>query len=83
MNGEVNVTFHPPRTELFVSFFKLKFLQENSHFYQMVSFILFSVELSQWIKLPPGDIIAKIFLHPLVSHDYDIICKYVANTNNK
>lgn len=49
----------------------------------MVSFILYSVELSQWIKLPPSDIIAKIFLHPLVSQDYDIICKYVANPNNK
>lgn len=45
-----------------------------------MSFMLFIVKLSQWIKLSPNDIIAKMFLLSLVSLDCDIICKYVPNT---
>ena len=63
--------------------FKSKFLQKNSYFYETASFTLFTVKLSQWIKLSQNDIIAKMFLLSLVSHDYDIICKYVPHTQNE
>lgn len=46
-------------------------------------FTLFIVQLSQWIKLSPNDIIAKMFLLSLVSHDYDIICKYGPHKKKK
>lgn len=48
-----------------------------------MSFMLFIVKLSQWVKLSPNDIIAKMFLISLVSHDCDSICKYVPNTKNE
>lgn len=48
-----------------------------------MSFMLFIVKLSQWVKLSPNDIIAKMFLLSLVSHDCDSICKYVPNTKNE
>lgn len=75
---EVNVKFLSLRTEFFVSF-----LSQNSYFYETASFTLFTVKLSQWIKLSQNDIIAKMFLLSLVSHDYDIICKYVPHTRNE
>lgn len=34
----------------------------------MMSFMLFIVKLSQWIKLSQNDIIAKMFLLSLVPH---------------
>lgn len=49
----------------------------------MVSFVPLIFKLSQWVKLSPDDIIAKMFLLSLVSHDDDIICKYVPNTKNE
>lgn len=49
----------------------------------MESFTLFIVKLSQWVKLSQNDIIPKMFLFSLVSHDCDIICTYVPHTQNE
>lgn len=76
---EVDVKFYSLRTEFFVCFSSQNFYSKCI-FTEMASFALFIVKLSQWIKLSPNDIMAKMFLLSFVSNNYDIICKYVPDT---
>lgn len=62
-SGEVNVNFFfSLRTEFFVSVFQAKISTEVYIFSETASFTPFIVKLSQWVKLSPNDIIAKMFL---------------------
>lgn len=54
--------FFSLRTEFFVSVFQAKISTEVYIFSETASFTPFIVKLSQWVKLSPNDIIAKMFL---------------------
>lgn len=75
-----SVKFYSPRAEFFVLFLSQLFLWKNSIFLWSMAFQLFIAKLSQLIILSSDGTIAKMFLLPSVSWNYDSPCKYEPNT---